>query len=50
MSLSDALADKDLKITFQGALNIYWVKTVDPKMIWKVDLYVNNLEGIKILY
>ena len=49
MSLSDDLADKDLKITFQDALNVYWVRTVDAKMVWKVDLYVNNLEGIKIL-
>ena len=48
MSLSIALADKDL--TFQGALNVYWVRTVDPKMAKKVDLYVNNLKGIKILY
>ena len=50
MSLPDDVADQDLKITFQGTLDVYWVKPVDIKRAWKVDLYVNNLEGIKILY
>ena len=50
MSLPDDVADQDLKITIQGTLDVYWVKLVDIKRVWKVDLYVNNLEGIKILY
>ena len=50
MSLPDDVADQDLKITIQGTLDVYWVKPVDIKRAWKVDLYVNNLEGIKNLY